>query len=667
MALELPNSIFFHMGRTAGHWVRFVVDQAGIPGKEIGGFHDWPSCINLDEKQNTKLKFCFIRHPLEWLRSYWMHEMQFGWSINEYSENLVSDSFAEFLRNAIKHHPLGPVSIAYAPFLEQCDEIGRQEEISEALCRILAKAGEQFDPAVLMNTGHISVEIDPEIRRHALAPEGLLQEMLAVESTLCARWGYSGIPRQLIGPETICVAPYVKLGNADIPPEPIAPEHLPDLENSFAVGDHRISGIRETRRTSLLISRFLDSLDISGKSVIDTATTDGVFSFHAEARGANRVVGLRQGANLIADTYLKPALKSRVEFVSAGFYGMDTLGLGKFDLALCFRQLEKLRYPMLAIRCLSRMLKPGGMLLLECGIVDFDTQVPVMLVPVGAESPNISTECTFFNREGLQNALSTFGFHDFRVSYEFTHGIDNARDYAKWQLRPKQAIHSSESTVGRILLSCKFEPALADEDPRYLADGLSGLRLRDFWDSQLPKGLPSSPEPADGGGFDVRAELRRRESELRQALSQARDLEVAVREREISIAQTIAQREEFERDLNERTLELETVRQDVIDRTAELEHVRKDLVDRSAELVAIRDDVKSRTLELNEVRGELVGRSQLLEQTSMDLQARTNELVETRECLAERTVRLETAVRELEELRQLQAKQAPDVQAGGGS
>lgn len=648
MALELPNSIFFHMGRTAGHWVRFVVQQAGIPGVEVGGFHDWPSCLALDAKQASKLKFCFIRHPLEWLRSYWMHEMQFGWSLNEYSEHLASDSFADFLRRAIKHHPRGPVSMAYAPFVEQCDEVGRQEELSDALYRILSKAGEQFDPAVLENTGPVSVEIDPDIRRHALAPEGLLNEVLAVEGKLCAQWGYEGVPRQLIGPESICVAPYVKLGSPAAPPPPLAPDHLIDLENSFALGDCRVSGIRETRRTSLLITRFLAGLDMSGKEVIDTTATDGVFSFHAEARGATRVVAIRQGANHTADDYLKPALNSRVEFISAGFYGMDALGLGNFDLALCFRLIEKLRYPMLAIRSLSRMLKPGGTLVLECGIVDFDIHAPLMIVPVGSESPNISTECTFFNREGLQNALTAFGFHDFEIGYEFTHGISDHRDYSNWRLQPKHAIHSSESTVGRILLSCKFDPVRADEDPRYLADGLSAARLRDFWDSQLPSVTPTLPGREGGDGFDVRAELRRREAELGQALARVRDLEVAVREREISIDQTIAQREEFERDLNERTAELVGVRQDVLDRTNELVQVRQELVER--------------TLELDRARGELVERTRLLEQASRDLPARTKELVETRECLVERTLRLEAAVRELDELRQLQP--ASGAQAG---
>jgi SAM-dependent methyltransferase len=662
MALELPNSIFFHMGRTAGHWVRFVVDQAGIPVREIGGFHDWPSCLSLDEKQNAKLKFCFIRHPLEWLRSYWMHEMQFGWSINEYSENLVSDSFAEFLRNAIKHHPLGPVSIAFAPFLEQCDEVGRQEDLSDALCRILTKAGERFDPEVLSSTGPVSVEIDPEIRRHALAPESVLKEMLELESGLCAKWGYQGVPRHLIGAESICTSPYVTVGSAATQLPDISPELLPDLENSFALGDRRVSGIRETRRTTLLIRRFLDELDLSGKAVIDTNCSDGVFAFHAEARDADRVVGIRQGGNRIADDCLKPALQSGVEFVSAGFYALGSLDIGRFDIAFSFRQLEKLRYPMLAIRCLSKLLKPGGTLILECGVVDFDTQAPVMLVPVGSESPNVSTECTFFNREGLQNALSAFGFHDFTVGYEFTHGIDHSRDFEKWHLRPKRAIHSSESVVGRILLSCKWEPDLASKDPRYLADGLSAGRLRDFWDSQLPAMPTAARDSAVEPDFDIRSELRRRESELAFALAQVQDHQAAIREREISLAQTIAQREDFERDLIERTCELEQIRQDVVDRTTELEQVRQELRDRTVDLVQIRDDLSSRTDDLNETRRILEERTGLLELAADDIKARTAELVETRENLRERTVRLESTTKELEELRIATTQQQSEVQ-----
>ena len=65
MALVLPTAIFFHVGRTAGHWVRKVVSEMEIPTYEVGAFHDWPSNIDLGALQDEHLYFCFVRHPLE--------------------------------------------------------------------------------------------------------------------------------------------------------------------------------------------------------------------------------------------------------------------------------------------------------------------------------------------------------------------------------------------------------------------------------------------------------------------------------------------------------------------------------------------------------------------------------------------------------------------------
>ena len=115
MALVLPHSIFFHVGRTAGHCVRKTIHEMGIPAYEVGLFHDWPSNIQLNETEQKRLFFCFVRHPLAWLKSFWCHEMQFGWSTGEYSNKTQSDSFAEFLTRAVEAFPNGPASEASCP------------------------------------------------------------------------------------------------------------------------------------------------------------------------------------------------------------------------------------------------------------------------------------------------------------------------------------------------------------------------------------------------------------------------------------------------------------------------------------------------------------------------------------------------------------------------
>jgi hypothetical protein len=584
MAVVLPNSIFFHAGRTAGHYVRQVIHEMKIPAYEVGQFHDWPSNIKLDELDSARLYFCFVRHPLDWLRSYWCHEMQFGWSLNEYAEKLKSDSFAEFLCNAVEAYPDGPVLEAFYPFISQCQEVGRQEDLESDLLKILTKAKENVTPSVLKDAGVISVEIDPEIRKFATAPKALLEKVLGVEREFCRRFGYEGIPPNMIGPKQICLTSYVNLGASKkltLKDSGFVNGNI----NAFVLNDICVPGIQETRRTTMLIKRVLEGLELKNKEVIDVSCTDGVFGFYAEARGASRVVGAALGMQVTTITTLKNALDSQVEFYNTGLYGVENSISGKFDITFCFRMLELLRYPFLAIRTLSRLMKEGGTLVLECGYLNAFDGVPVMYIPVGSESPMLSRECTFFNRESLMNALTSYGFHDFKFHNEFTHGFDKARDFSQINIAREKIFHDSDSVVGRLLLSCQWSYSHVDQDTRYLIDGISGRYLSDYWDSQLP-GTGCIPEYQPTA--DILAYLRN-----------------------VIISKNV----------------LSTRLQQ--------------------ELVAAKSAIQDREKDLLDTRGILVERTAVLEQASKDLEARTEELVLTRQTLAERTTLFEQVSKDL--------------------
>jgi len=77
MAVVLPHSIFFHVGRTAVHCVRKTIHEMEIPTYDVGAFHDWPSNILLNEEERQKLFYCFVRHPLALLKSFLYNEIQF--------------------------------------------------------------------------------------------------------------------------------------------------------------------------------------------------------------------------------------------------------------------------------------------------------------------------------------------------------------------------------------------------------------------------------------------------------------------------------------------------------------------------------------------------------------------------------------------------------------
>jgi SAM-dependent methyltransferase len=564
MALVLPHSIFFHVGRTAGHCVRKTILEMGIPTYDVGRFHDWPSNIALNEKEQKKLFFCFVRHPLAWLRSFWCHQMQFGWGESDYNAKTRSDSFADFLKKAVGAFPNGPATEAFRPFLMQCQEVGRQENLTADLRRILERAGEKVVPEVLEQAGVTTVEIAREIRDAATAPQELLEKVLHAERELCERFGYVDIPKSMIGSSNVCLATYVPLGESKQPFTTDA-DTARDIENAFVLGDRSFPGPEPRRRTTMAIKHAMAQIEFKDKEVIDVGCMDGVFCFHAESRGASRVVGVDRPPRALVDK-LKQACNSSAEFISHGIYGAEQAVSGRFDVVFCLRWLVMTRHPLLLIRTLSRLMKQGGRLVLNTDYLDYYQGVPLIYTPVGSEAPINSYGCTYFNKEGLLNALACYGFHDFVIHAELEQGIDESRDFAQMPFPKQGVLHASESLTGNITLSCTWYPAYADADSRYASDRVTSQLLVDFWDQQLPPGGVVAHQVDESTLAHLRdrshvfcAESKR----LTEELSTAR---AAVHDRDKDLVNT-------RRDLIERTNDLVATRKLLIERTAMLEQM----------------------------------------------------------------------------------------------
>jgi len=591
MALVLPHSIFFHVGRTAGHYVRKTIREMGIPTYDVGAFHDWPSNIPLNEEEQKKLFFCFVRHPLAWLKSFWCHEMQFGWSASDYSSKTQSDSFAEFLTKAVEAFPNGPVTEAFRPFLMQCQEVGRQENLTADLRRILEQAGETVVPEVLEQAGVTTVEIDREILDAATAPRELLEKVLHAERELCERFGYADVPKSLIGPSNVCLATYVPLGESK-QPFTIDNEKGSGVAIGFVLNGKRFPGPEHRRRTTMELRHALEAVDFRGKNVVDVACQDGVFCFFADSQGAARVVGVEKRSRKFTER-LKAALHSNAEFVEHGMYGVEQSVGGGFDVVLSLRCLQNARHPLLLIRTLSRLLKEGGKLILQCDYLDCYPGVPLMYVPLGSEAPTNPQGCTYFNKEGLLNALASYGFHEFIIHSELEQGIDSSRDFTLMPFGASGVSHDSESAVGVITLSCTWLPTAADKDTRYLLDGVSGQSLVDNWDRHLP----SSGLPEHQANEQMLAHLR---DQVYQHAEQARRLKH----------------------------ELRTATAAVHDRDEALKNTRRDLVERTDDLVATRQSLVERTDDLVATRQLLIERTAMLEQIVTQAEALSRALAE---------------------------------------
>jgi len=621
VALVLPHSIFFHVGRTAGHSVRKTIRAMGIPAYDVGSFHDWPSNIQLNDTEQKKLFFCFVRHPLAWLKSFWCHEMQFGWSQCEYSHKTQSDSFAEFLTKAVEAFPNGPASEVFRPFLMQCQEVGRQENLTADLRRILERAGEKVVPEVLEQAGVTTVEIAREILDAATAPKELLERVLHAERELCERFGYADIPKSLIGPSNVCLATYVPLGESK---QPFTTDRdtARDIENSFVLGDTAFPGPEYRRRTTMAIKQAMKGIDFQGKDVIDVGCMDGVFCFHAESRGAARVVAVNRRLRKVV-AQLKKTLGSHVELLEHGIYGVEQATSGRFDVAVCLKWLQIARHPLLLIRSLSGLMKEGGTLVLNTDYLDCYPGVPLIYTPLGSESPTNSYGCTYFNKEGLLNALACYGFHDFVIHAELEQGVDSSRDFARMPFQTESVLHDSESAAGNITLSCTWSPTVADTDPRYARDGMSCHSLVDFWDRQLPADSLPQYQATEEVIAHLRGQLHALTQQSQQLKDELRTATAAVHDRDKDLENT-------RRELAERTGRLVAKRQLLAECTDDLAATRQSLVETTDDLVATRQIVIERNDDLVATRHLLIERTERLEKMAAQVEILSRELTDAK-------------------------------------
>jgi len=189
----LPRSVFVHIPKTGGVWVRRAIAQAGLPTVEAGhapitagNMHNATRYINARDR----IQFAFVRHPLNWYASFWSFRMFSGWSsLPAPLDACMSADFDRFIRNALRAFPQGWVGHLYrrylGPTLDGAGFIGRTERLAEDLVHVLRLAGESFDEAKLRAVPQLNVSpIRPVYSRK------LRQAVLCVEREIIERFGY---------------------------------------------------------------------------------------------------------------------------------------------------------------------------------------------------------------------------------------------------------------------------------------------------------------------------------------------------------------------------------------------------------------------------------------------------------------------------------------------
>lgn len=102
--------------------------------------------------------------------------------------------------------------------------------------------------------------------------------------------------------------------------------------------------------------------DLSGKTVLDIGTWDGMFSFEAERRGAERIVAVDRMQHP-GFPVAKKALQSKVEFVQMDLMEMTPERIGTFDLVIFMGVIYHLPNPVEGLRRAAEVTKE--MMILE--------------------------------------------------------------------------------------------------------------------------------------------------------------------------------------------------------------------------------------------------------------------------------------------------------------
>ncbi|HTU77757.1 MAG TPA: hypothetical protein VMF09_03260 [Solirubrobacteraceae bacterium] len=153
-----PRMVFVHVPKTGGTWVTHAVIAAGVqvaPPDPGGGRHysEHGHATLRDTATAGRMSVAFVRHPLDWWRSYWGHRMRAGWAPDSELDATVADAdFNAFVLRVLDRHP-GHFTETVRSFVglpePEVDFVGRYERLVEDTARALALGGERFRASAL--------------------------------------------------------------------------------------------------------------------------------------------------------------------------------------------------------------------------------------------------------------------------------------------------------------------------------------------------------------------------------------------------------------------------------------------------------------------------------------------------------------------------------------
>lgn len=208
------------------------------------------------------------------------------------------------------------------------------------------------------------------------------------------------------------------------------------------------------------VLKYIEGMDLRAKRAVDLGCANGLFALAAERQGAKEVLAVDHTWRNIESLQeiILPHLGSRVRAIHENVMDFTAQKYGQFELVIFAGVLYHLRYPFLALRIIRELVRHGGRLILETGIIEDFNRNALLYCPSPQDSPQRSrggNSCSYFNQKALLETLGFFGFKPLE------HAVPTSalRRWGKKLYRNRWRSYN----VSNMVLLCERDPALDDQ------------------------------------------------------------------------------------------------------------------------------------------------------------------------------------------------------------
>jgi hypothetical protein len=212
VALATDKSVFLHIPKCCGIWIRHAFRVLKIPHVEIGDQHShFPELFRYRSPQffQDRFLFAFVRHPLTWYQSRWAFRVKNGWRAQHPLDyNCASNDFPTFVDNLLRYKPDGWFTWECRMFIDNCpkpiDFVGHAERLVDDFITALTLAGERVVEKAICAIPRLNdSDMDGKPSRFwAPYDNKLMRRVQAVERVVIDRYyaDFEFNPRNLVGP-----------------------------------------------------------------------------------------------------------------------------------------------------------------------------------------------------------------------------------------------------------------------------------------------------------------------------------------------------------------------------------------------------------------------------------------------------------------------------------